>query len=309
MEESALPTEAFQVRKISNSEVTSWLSCRLQYSFAFMNNLTPRDTPMPLARGTLGHLAFQYYIEARLNNSNHDSAMNKAREAFTEALASKSLEVNVVGETQFLFQRYMDVNRGWPNWELLGTEQAHEIPINDEIIMPMRYDVLIRERDSDRILIGDFKFAYNFWTIDDHALNGQMPKYITIMNSAGMKVDGGVLIEIRTRPLSAKMSADHRNLWKHTHYYPSIAKKRNLLKQHVSASLEIVEFRKMSPEDQEYKLIPVLNKHGACKYCNFKELCASKIDGKDITFDMQHGFVENTYGYNDKKTTDLGELL
>jgi len=304
----ALPT----ARKISNSEVTTWLTCTQMYEFAFMDNLASKVTPMPLARGTLGHLAFQYYIEARLNESDHDQAMTASNKAFTEALQTK-MDVSTVVQTQSLFVRYMGVKQGWPKWKLLGTEQAYEIPVTEDIIIPMRYDILIEERESGRILIGDFKFTYDFWSLDDHALNGQMSKYITILKAQGMQIDGGFLEEIRTRELSKAKVLDHRNLWKTTHYYPTPTKRRNMLKQHIAASLQIDKFRKMTPEEQEYEIIPVLNKHGACKYCNFKELCNSKLEGKDISFDKEHGFVQNTYGYNGEADalppTNLKELL
>lgn len=288
---------ADNARKISNSEVTSWLTCRQMYEFAFMDNLTPKTTPTPLARGTLGHLAFQYYIEASMDGQDHDRCMARANEAFKEAMMD-GLSIETVVETQSLFVRYMGVKQGWPEWELLGTEQAYEIAVNDKIIIPMRYDVLIRERDSGRVLIGDFKYTYDFWSIDDHSLNGQMSKYITILKAQGMQIDGGFLEEIRTRPLGAAKTADHRNLWKTTKYYPTPAKRRNMLRQHVAAAMEISEFREMSPDEQQAKIIPVLNKHGACKYCHFKELCNSKLEGKDITFDKELGFTQNTYGYN-----------
>lgn len=289
-------------RNISNSEVTSFLSCRQQYVFAFMRNLTPKKTPMPLARGTLGHLAFQYYIEARLNGADHEKAMTASELAFTESLKAGT-DVAVALETKALFNRYQGYHNGWPEWELLGTEEHAELQITDEIYLPMRYDLMVREKDSNRILIGDFKLTYDFWSPDDHALNGQMPKYITIMQKNGINVQGGFLEEIRTRPLGKEKASDHRNLWRRTTYYPSHDKRRNMLKQHIATSLEIMEFRGLSDSDREAKTIPVLNKHGACKYCNFKELCASKLDGADIEHFISTEFVQNTYGYNASELT------
>lgn len=294
-------------RKISNSEVTTWLSCRQQYEFAFENNLTPKETPTPLARGTLGHLAFQYYIEARLNSSDHELALKGAEKAFEEAPAL-GVSIDVIMETQFLFNRYMGRHDGWPQWELLGTEEKLEIPITEDIIFPIRYDVFVKEIHSDRNLVGDFKFTYDFWSIDDHSLNGQMPKYIKVLNANGKDVQGGFLEEIRTRPLGKAKSLDVKNLWKTTYYYPSELRQRNFMKQHIAACLEIKEFLDLEEEEREAKRIPVLNKHGACKFCNFKELCSSKLGGKDITYDKEIGFVQNSYGYN-KTLDDLRDEL
>lgn len=292
------------MRNISNSEVSTWLACRQMYQFAFMLEITPKVTPTPLARGTLGHLAFQTYIEARLNSSNHQQALKAVENVWINAL-KEGISVDIAIQTQEIFNRYMAFHEGWPEWKLLGTEERLDLSITDEITIPIRYDVMVEEVKSSKILVGDWKFTYDFWSPDDHALNAQAPKYITIMNSNGYDVAGGFLAELRTRTLGAQKMSDKRNLWRHTYYYPSLAKKRNMMKQHIAAALEIIEYRDSSPEEQEAMTIPLLSKHGACKFCNFKELCASKLDGKDISFDIEHGYVKNTYGYNKTEIEDI----
>lgn len=294
------------MRNISNSEVISWLSCRLQYDFAFMQNLTPKETPTPLSRGTLGHEAFQRYVETRLEGFNHSQALNAPKQVFLNAM--KELTPDVVLETKFLFDRYMEHHKGWPEWTLLGAEQRHDLPITEELAIPMRYDILVKENRTNKILVGDFKFTYEFWQPYEHDLNPQLPKYIQILNNNGIEVHGGFLEEIRTRPLGKDKSNDPKNLWRRTHYYPSIARKRNLLRQHVAASIEIEQYRSLSREDQLATAQPVLSKHGACKYCNFKDLCASKLDGGDLTVAIQLDYTQNTYGYNNNNDS-LGELL
>lgn len=291
-------------RNISNSEVSTWLACRLQYEFAFVRNLAPKVTPKPLSRGTLGHLAFENYITARLNSSSHESSLKAAEETFTKA-AQGGVDIATVLETKSLFNRYMGFHEGWPDWKLLGTEQLLVVKITDSITLPIRYDLMVEEIKSGRRLVGDFKFTYDFWRPDEHQLNSQMPKYISVLNSNGQKVDGGFLEEVRTRPLGKEKSSDHRNLWRRTYYYPSIAKKRNALKQHISASMEIMEYRSLPDDERDYKAIPVLNKHGACKVCNFKSLCASKLDGKDIEYDIKVDFIQNTYGYNKTEPEEM----
>lgn len=83
-----------------------------------------------------------------------------------------------------------------------------------------------------------------------------------------------------------------------------------MLRQHVAASLEIEKFRALPDAEREVAAIPVLNKHGACKYCNFKDLCVSEIEGKkDLSVDIRVNYVKNTYGYNDQNTMILGDLL
>ena len=298
-----------QVRNVSNSEVTCFLSCRRQYIYAFVMELAPKETPMPLARGSIGHEAFQFYWEARLNEANHEQAMKASNQAFLKPCENTSIDV--VMNTQFLFTRYMNAHEieYMREWKPLGTEQQVDLSITSSLNMTIKYDLYYEEVRTGKKRILDYKFAYDFWNFDDHDLNGQMPKYIAAMQANGLDVDGGVLEEIRTRPLGDAKSREASNLWRRTPYEPSRARKRSVLQQHVQASLEIEQFRNMSIEEQREKAIPVLNKHGACKFCNFKSLCNSELEGKsDLSVDIRVDYAQSTYGYN-KKPEDFFEIL
>jgi CRISPR/Cas system-associated exonuclease Cas4 (RecB family) len=295
-------------RNISNSEVTTWLTCRMQYYFAFMLNLTPKVTPTPLARGTLGHEAFSVYILKRLEGANHERAMKLIEPVWTTAMQN-GMKLDTVLETKMLWERYMHFHQGWPEWELLGTEERVDLPITATLTFPIRYDLMVREIASGKRLVGDFKFTYDFWQSHEHDLNVQLPKYITVLNTNGYNVDGGFLEEIRTRPLGKDKAGDPKNTWRRTKYFPSPARKRNTIKQHIAASLEIEDYRNLNEAEREAVTIPVFSKHGACKYCNFTDLCNSALDGKtDLTFDIEAGYVQNTYGYN-KQQMDLETII
>lgn len=292
-------------RNISNSEVTAFLTCKRMYEFAFGMELTPKETSVPLARGTLGHLAFENYVRARLNSSNHQQAMKAVTDTFPQAMR-EGVTVDVAMETKLLVERYMAHHQGWPELRLLGTEERVDLKVTDDFTIPIRYDVLAEEISTGRVLVGDYKFTYDFWQPSDHDLNVQMPKYIAVMRANGMAVDGGFLEEIRTRPLGAEKSADPKNLWRRTKYFPGPMRLRNAMKQHIQASFEIVEHRAKSPEQRMEDATPVFNKHGACKYCNFKDLCNSMMDGvTDLGLMISTGYTENTYGYNKTESVEL----
>lgn len=298
------------MRNISNSEVTSWLSCRMQYYFAHFRNIEPKSMSVPLYRGNVGHEAFQRYAEARIEGNAHDQAMRAATNVFITAMRTEPSMADTILETKSIFDRYQAYHQGWPNdIRLIDVEKRFDLPLNDEMNMTIRYDAMAEDVKSGKILIGDYKFTYDFWTTDDHNLNGQMPKYISVMNANGIRVDGGFLEELRTRNLSVKngKANDPKELWRRTRYFPSNAKKYNTMKQHITAGFEIVKYWDATDEERETLSVPVLNKHGACKFCNFKELCASKLDGGDIEYAIETQFKPNTYGYNNEEPSK--ELL
>jgi hypothetical protein len=222
-------------------------------------------------------------------------------------LQRNEVKVNIAGEAAFLFTRYMDYHHGWPEWELLGTEQRIDLDLTDSIRIAIRYDLMVKEKATDRVLIGDWKFTYDFWQAMDHSLNPQMPKYIAVMRANNWQIDGGFIFEVRTRTLGKEKANDPRNLWRRTNYVPILPQMSAVMKQHIIVSQEIEKHRALDPTvRREYASQPVLNKYGPCKYCAFTELCDSMNKGKkDLSVDIREGFKPNTYGYN-KEQQEVG---
>lgn len=304
----SLADSAVKARNISNSEVTCFLSCKRMYEFAFMQELAPKEMSVPLARGSIGHQYLEFYWKARMAGASHTNAMEAGDEAFFNPCEQTT--VDVLMETQFIVTRFVTHNEElFDSWEPLGVEEQFDLPMTSSLNITIKYDLYFRDRSSGLCYILDWKFTYDWWSIEDHDLNGQMPKYIAVMQANGLQVDGGYLMEIRTRKLGEEKSRDAKNLWKRTSYKPSHARKRAVLQQHISASLEIEKFRALPPDERRDAAIPVLNKHGACKFCNFKDLCNSMIEGKkDLSVDIRTGYVQSTYGYN-KAPADQFEIL
>lgn len=284
-------------RNVSNSEVTTYLSCKRQYEYAFMDNIEPIDTSTPLARGTVFHLGMELYWKARLQGAAHHEAMKAAEEAFCHV--PDGFTLTQVMEAQHLWTRYMNFHAGFPDIKPLGTEQQYDLPLTSTLNMTIRYDFYFMNIRTGKYAILDYKTSYDFWSLEDHELNGQMPKYIATMQANNFRVDEGYLEEIRSRKLGPEKASDPKNLWKRTRYAPSGARKKAVLAQHIGAALEIEKHRSLPEDERRAVSYPVLNKHGVCKYCNFKSLCISELDGKvDLTVDKRVGFKENTYGYN-----------
>lgn len=289
-----------QARNISNSEVTAFLSCKRQYEFAFIENLQPKETSLPLSRGTTFHLGMENYWKRRLAGEPHAKAFTFAAEE-TFSVIPEGFTLEAVMEAQFLWTRYMEFHQGFPDIEPLGTENQISLPLTPTLNTVIKYDFYFRKISTNKYAIMDYKTSYDFWQPEDHDLNGQMPKYIAVMQANGIRVDEGYIEEIRTRKLGAEKSREAKNLWRTTRYVPSAARKQSVLQQHIGASLQIEEFRALAAEDRAKEALPVLNKHGACKYCNFKSLCISLIEGKkDLSVDIRVGFEPNMYGYNNE---------
>lgn len=292
-------------RNVSNSEVTSFLSCKRMYEFAFMQELAPKETPLPLSRGTLFHYAMELYFLAKMEGLDHDAAMARAENAFLNP--SEPTAIEVIMETQFLWVNTMTNNQTlFDSWDILGVEQQFDLPLTPTLNLTIKYDLYFRERFTSKCYILDWKTTYDWWAPQDHDLNAQMPKYIACLQANNIQCDGGKLFEIRTRKLSEANMRDPKNLWRITDYFPSHAKKAAVLRQHINAAKEIEVFRALNPEDRENAAIPVLNKYGPCKYCSFFDLCNSMNEGKkDLSTDIRVGYTSSTYGYNKEKNANV----
>lgn len=282
-------------RNVSNSEVTTFLSCKRQYNFAFIENLAPKNTSDPLARGSAFHNAMEIYWNLRMQGMAHAEAMAEAlNRGF--AVLPEGWSLDMLMHAQFLWTRYMNFHDGFPDWEPLGTEIKLTVPLTPSLTISIQYDFYFRNIRTGKFILLDWKVTYEFWKDEDHSLNGQMPKYIAVLQANGYPVDEGCLAEIRSRNLGKDKASDPRNLWRFTRYNPSYDKKRQVLAQHITASMAIERHRNLSPEDRDIESIPVLNKHGACKFCNFTDLCMAMLEGRrDLSVDIRVGYIHNDY--------------
>jgi hypothetical protein len=229
-----------------------------------------------------------------MEGKSHEDAIRAGQVAFEVLPEGYSLQMLM--HAQFLWTRFVNYHNGWPDWEPLGTEIKLTVPMTPNLHISIQYDFYYLNKPTNKRVLLDWKVTYEFWNVTDHALNGQMPKYIAVLQANGFQVDEGSLAEIRSRPLGKEKSADPKNLWRYSRYNPTAAKKRAVLTQHLVTSTEIEKFRALSPEEQREEAQPVLNKYGACKFCDFTDLCTAELEGrKDLTVDIRVGYIHNTY--------------
>jgi hypothetical protein len=285
-------------RRISNSEVSTFNICRAKYWYEYVENLAPKTYGRALAIGIVGHDAMRVYIEARIAGHLHESAIHKQQEFLAGLMGNPLYSVEYVLKASEILNKFHTYRKGMPEWEFLGTEELVEVDITEDYSMPLRYDLYVRERATDKFMLVDYKFVYDFWKPWKHDLNPQFPKYIAALRRKGMRIDGAYLIEMRTRDISSQNFAD---LFKQTSYFPSLAKMKNNLRQHINVSEQITEFRQRlsdTPDQVQNIAVPTLNSL-VCQWCAFQAPCAAQLDGSDITYQLQTDFVKNTsYGYN-----------
>lgn len=289
------------MRRISNSEASTWLSCRAKYRYQFLLNLEPIKQKEVLSRGIIGHEALAIYYRAIKLGQDHDVAVRNARDYLASFFSTTEYSTDLLYDLDRILVGYFNHVKfelsDLDNWDILMVEEQLDIPISEDFHVPMTLDLLVRDKTTGDIILIDHKFFYDFPTQDDLALNAQLPKYVAILRYNGYNVTKAMINCIRYRKLKNPDSSD---LFRRDVIKPSDAKLRNALSQHIMASQEILEYREMTEEGQKAKSLPVLNKM-MCKGCQYANLCITEYDGGDVNFLMQVDYKSNErYGYNDE---------
>jgi hypothetical protein len=295
---------ASNVRRISNSEVATWLACQRKYYYEFDLALEPLKVGTALNRGIILHDILAKYYEGLKNGLPHSVAMSDARARLSTYMAAPNADIEVVMEVDRLLQGYWAHYQGDPDWEILQVESGHDLAMTDAYEYSLRLDLLVRERSTGKTILVDHKTCYNFWTEDEMDLNPQFPKYIGALRSNGVTVDKAILNQIRTRVIK-NPSSDQ--LFRRAPYTPSRAKVANALREQVIASQQIVRHREQPLDVRANMALRVLNKQ-VCQYCDSKPLCLSEYDGGDITHMIATDYKPRTYGYNHTEPTAASEL-
>lgn len=306
------------MRRISNSEVATWLTCKRKYYYEFDLNLEPKVSSGALGKGTLLHEGLALYYASLKEwdegagtpgdpagvTRRHESAVNRARTMLQNFLASgNGYDFETVMEVDRLLQGYWNFYQGDPNWEILEVEKGYDLAMTEDYEYSLRLDLLVRERNTGAIVLVDHKTAYDFWTEDDLDLNPQFPKYIGSLRANGVNVDKAVLNQIRTRSIKAP-TLDQ--LFRRTVCKPNLAKIGNAMREQVISSMDIMKHRNLPLEVKDQNSVRILSKQ-VCKFCNVKSLCLAEYDGGDITVAKETDFRQRTYGYNptDNETAAL----
>ena len=288
------------IRKISNSEVATWLNCRRKYYYEHDLNLEPIQRGDALGRGILLHEVLAHYYTALKHGNSHDSSAKIANEFLSEFLASPNYKMETVLEVRKLVTGYWALYQGDPDWEILEVEQTRALPLNDDFEYDLKFDLLVRVRSQNKIALVDHKTAYNFWTQDKIELNAQFPKYIGTLRANATQVDKVIINQLRTRSLKSPSPSD---LYKRVDCVPSRMKIANMMREQIIVSQEINKHRQLPIEVRSATSPRNINPQ-ICDWCDSKPLCMSELDGGDVTTMIATDYKQNTYGRNFEPSKD-----
>lgn len=275
-------------RLISHSEVDGYLQCERKHAFAHEEKLQPKKRGAALAKGSAGHLFLEVFLQSIKDGmSNNDAIQNGLQKVAGEPNAADIIPL-VVFWAKEVFPTL--------GWKIIAVE--HEFtptPVSKTLAIPGKIDLIAevynKETNEWEILIIDHKFLYDPYPIPVFNMLPQIPKYVGIMRSQGMKVKGGMFNVMRTRKLNNPMDA-----YVQVPVRPTNAQIRQQMIEHVTVMRQIED----NAADPDYIPLRTTNKMN-CGHCGFIDLCQARLEGRDTKLLEQIDFEKNTYGYTEKE--------
>ncbi len=284
----------------SNSSYIDWNTCRRKYFNTYVLKIETRKKPKALSIGIVSHDALKAFYLARKEGASVEEARTAANELLLDYLNNKVEEFGLdrIILVKRVINAYIDYYGEDANWEILDVERAYYLPLTDGFDMPMRLDLLVRERSTGKIRLVDSKLTYDFYQPIKENMNPQFPKYIAALAANGVYVDSVMTNQLRYREMKDMSGI---NLFRRTYPQVTRTKIQQTLAMHLTSARQAKTFHDLPREAQE-RAATMLLKPDVCKFCSFADLCEAQLDGVDTNVFVPSRFKTRSYSY------DLTEL-
>ena len=294
------------MRRISNSEVATWLTCRRQYFYAFDLGIAPKSNGNPsskvttLAIGNLGHDILSIYYYSLKMGQNLDQAKKNARDTLAQLMLDGTHHSReVITATTVILERYWSfyAEEDHRKYEVLDTEKEYDLPLTEDFSYVFRFDLLLKERATPKIGLVDHKFKYDFFTEEALSLSGQTPKYLGALRYNEIFPSFVFLNQIRAKPPAQSWGS--KDFFRRSSIVPSNAKVTNAMREQVIASQEISDWREQPLETKRATALRSMDSFpNPCGRCPYNLICRMEYDGGNITNVVAAEFGPNSYNYN-----------
>jgi len=279
------------MRFISNSETTTWLTCQRKYYFEYILDLEPKKFSDAINNGILYHACLENYYASKSLGHSEVECRQIGLEPVLIAMQREDNDIVSMGKVHALLNAYWDHYMiDDERYEVYAVETKLKAELSEDFALVGTVDLIWKDTETDKYYMVDHKSSYNFWSDEQSEIAAQFVKYVVLGREAGLDVAGVIVNQLRTRDLKPG-----NELFRRTYVRPTEAKVRDVTRQHINASANIVEAREnLSPEE----FIPVFNKF-ICANCPFLSLCDTMSNGSNIDYAIQQDFKKRTgYGYN-----------
>lgn len=256
------------MKAVSNSQVTSWNTCKKQHYYAYGMKLAKRELDDAPYRGIIGHEALAVYY----TTGSRELALQVVIDELVKQITLDPMDFSkhqILKDLKVLLTKYFDHYERQDYFKVLLVEHELRTPIDENIEYGMFLDLLIENRKGE-LWVFDHKFVYNFKSETDLQYDAQQAKYIYTCQQNGFNVKGAIFNQLRHRDVRW----GPEQLFSRTPAKASVTRVQNIWKEQEDAAKEIVY------REEEFVPRRVLTS-AACKYCSFLRICNAELDGID----------------------------
>jgi len=292
------------------------------FEYAVIRNLTPKELPVYIQRGSFGHDCAERGINTLIAGGSIDDAIKSSYTALEELMDSNN---PLTGEIMGVFKHvqaflYYIVNDA--SFRPVATEAKGMWNMTQNMAMPVD-DKSWQESDAyaeDRIFgytpdliieftkglykgqlgVLDYKFLSQYMKEIALEMAQQIPKYMIYRSKQfpSQRIRHGAYIQFNTR---AAIGASGHQLFLVKWLDNSITKGR--LEQVEFENELLVEKVATATENKTYFLRTV--DQAVCERCWFAEICNIEFNGKSAEKVIERGFKQNDYGYAQPDTSKV----
>lgn len=289
---------------VSNTEITSFSTCKRAHYYRFILSLEPRDHILSksLYRGIVGHRVLETYYNAILQGGDVDEAKAAAMAQVTHEINNLMQEnpesydlAEIIVQVGKLVETYAEVYRT-DIFTPLEVETVFSTVVAPGVTYGLRLDLLAEitkgEYRGDIVVI-DHKFLYNFKTMNELDMDGQLPKYISTVADNGYVVTKGIFNQIRYRSLKNNNPED---LFQRDWIKVKPTETERIWQDQIQVAQEIDEMKHLSIEEADRRATRNMSPY-ICRSCYFKTLCKLELNGQSIENAVRMNYQPNSYGY------------
>jgi PD-(D/E)XK nuclease superfamily protein len=267
-----------KTKTVSDSEVYVFQMCERRHMFAYGYNLQPKKTDQVLRIGSIGHELIGEYYKAKQNNATPDECY----QAGMLYLAKNYMGVNYDDSIKIVAARFADFTEyhRYDDFRVVAVEEMFKCMLSPDIQYVFVPDLVV-EKPNGRMRVYEWKWSYNFWTLDEVHRSAQLPKYIKGLRILGYDVEDGILGQIRTRPIANPQMSQ---LLRDSPYTPYDVRLDNIMQVQLNIARRIRDLP--SKEIWKDKAQPTISKQN-CRGCPFGVPCDQMLDGNNPLTTLQ----------------------
>lgn len=189
---------------VSYSELDTYRQCPLKHMLSYKERWTkPPAEGSPLSRGSLWHAVMEaHYLSFKADDeAGKPRSLSRARlavDAFIYGEKGAQSEDQVLIE--WMYEGYVDHHGTDDNWEILAVEYrlAERLHEDDVFVLKAKLDLIIRDRDTNKVWIVDHKSGKDLPGEFELDLDDQFGLYQWLLERRGLKVIGSIHNAART---------------------------------------------------------------------------------------------------------------